>query len=88
MLFHIEHDRRTARGDDRRIARLGGELFELLLDQIGALRSFVCRREAERLERFFDALKTGGVKIGDVRRVDAYDDLFSGAISSRICRRR
>ena len=78
MLFHIEHDRRTARGDDRRIARLGGELFQLLLDQIGALRSFVCRREAERLERFFDALKTGGVKIGDVRRVDAYDDLFSG----------
>ena len=60
------------------IARLGGELFQLLLDQIGALRSFVCRREAERLERFFDTPKTGGVKIGDVRRVDAYDDLFSG----------
>ena len=78
MLFHIEHDRRTARGDDRRIARLGGELFQLLLDQIGALRSFVCRREAERLERFFDTLKTGGIKIGDVRRVNAYDDLFSG----------
>lgn len=77
MLFHIEYDRRTARGDDRRIARLGGELFQLLLDQIGAFCSFVCRREAKRLERLFDTPKTGGVKIGDVRRVDAYDDLFS-----------
>ena len=33
VLFHIEHDRRTAGGDDRRIARLGGQLFKLLLDQ-------------------------------------------------------
>ena len=78
VLFHIEHDRRTAGRDDRRIPRLGGNLFKLFLDQISALGSFVRRRKAERLERLFDALKTGGVKIGDVRRVDAHDDLLAG----------
>ena len=78
MLFHIEHDRRTARGDDRRITRLGGKLFQLLLDQIGALCRLVRCREAELFERLGDARKTRSIKIGDVRRVDAYDDLFSG----------
>ena len=38
----------------------------------------MCRRKAELFQRLFDARKTGGVKIGNVRRVDAYDDLFSG----------
>ena len=78
MLFHIEHDRRTARGDDRRITRLGGELFQLLLDQIGALRCLMCRRKAELFQRLFDARKTGGVKIGNVGRIDAHNDLLAG----------
>ena len=36
MLFHIEHDRRTARGDDRRIARLGGDGFPRIRIGVGA----------------------------------------------------
>ena len=78
VLFHIEHDRRTAGGDDRRIARLGGQLFKLLLDQIGTLRRLMCRCKAELFERLGDALKTGGVKIGDVGGVDAHNDLLAG----------
>ena len=78
MLFHIEHDRRAAGGDDRRVARLGGKLFEFLLDQIGALRCLERRREAELFERLGDALKTGGVKISDIGRIDAHNDLLAG----------
>jgi hypothetical protein len=78
MLFHIEHDRRTAGGDDWRITRLGGELFQLLLDQIGALRRLVRCREAELFERLGDARKTGSIKISDVGGIDAHNDLLAG----------
>ena len=36
MLFHIEHDRRTAGCNDRRIARLGGENFPRIRIGVGA----------------------------------------------------
>ena len=38
----------------------------------------MCRCKAELFERLGDALKTGGVKIGDVGGVDAHNDLLAG----------
>ena len=60
------------------IARLGGELFQLLLDQVGALRRLVCRCKAELFERLGNARKTRSIKIGDVGGIDAHNDLMAG----------
>lgn len=76
--FHIENDRRTAGRNDWRITRLGSELFQLLLDQVGALRRLVRRCKAELFERLGDARKTRSIKIGDVGGIDAHNDLLAG----------
>ena len=73
VLFAVEHDRRAAGGDDRRVLRLAREHLELALHKLRALGGLIGVGEAHLPERLAQTLKTVQAEIRQIGAVHARD---------------